>query len=49
MLMAIFDGLKFNGNEIFITVTNPVDVLNTYFSRELGLPANQVIALGGMP
>ncbi|MDO8339624.1 MAG: hypothetical protein Q7T16_03120 [Candidatus Burarchaeum sp.] len=41
-------GLSLKGTEIFITVTNPVDVLNTYFSRELGLPANNVIGLGGM-
>jgi malate dehydrogenase len=40
--------VRFNGNEIFITVTNPVDVLNTFFSRELDLPLKQVVALGGM-
>jgi len=45
---TILDRLEVRGNEVFITVTNPVDVLNTYFSRELGLPANQVIGFGGM-
>jgi len=44
----IREELTLTGNEIFITVTNPVDVLNTYFSRELGLPMNKVLGFGGM-
>jgi malate dehydrogenase len=45
---TIREELTLKGNEIFITVTNPVDVLNTYFSRELGLPMSNVLGFGGM-